>query len=130
MRALKVETALIYDAMELFALALHQPSEMTQGIRPESLNCDAASIYPWSQGIYFMDALKQVTSSYWKRLGIMVIWLPSCFLKFKINFQGLSGEIHIDPDGKRRKFKLDVVELSNKVRRFAQVYFNVKVYRD
>ncbi|CAG7717456.1 unnamed protein product, partial [Allacma fusca] len=86
------ETALIYDAIELYARALQALDTSQRGnFAPQSLNCNPANpTDTWKQGHLLLDALK------------------------KVQFQGLTGIIQLDGAGYRSNFQLDVMELTQK----------------
>ncbi|XP_071115475.1 glutamate receptor ionotropic, kainate 2-like isoform X1 [Haliotis cracherodii] len=77
------ETALAYDAVQLFSLALHELSQ-AQDVTKAVLSCDTKQTFQFGNSLLnFMKSL---------------------------NFEGLSGPIRYD-NGERRDFSLDVLEL-------------------
>jgi len=81
---LDTTTALIYDAVHLFALALHELN-MIQDININSLDCTGEK--SWEHGSSLINYMKLTT------------------------FNGLSGMIQFDSQGLRTNFGLDVLEL-------------------
>lgn len=79
-------TALIYDAVHLFALALHELS-MIQDINIGPLDCSGET--SWAHGSSLINYMKLT------------------------EFNGLSGLIKFDSQGLRTTFGLDVLELQN-----------------
>ena len=77
-------TALIYDAVHLFALALHELN-MIQNIEIGSLDCTGET--SWAHGSSLINYMKMT------------------------QFNGLSGKIKFDSQGLRTDFDLDVLEL-------------------
>ncbi len=77
-------TALIYDAVHLFALALHELS-MIQDINIPSLDCSGQT--SWAHGNSLTNYMKMT------------------------EFQGLSGLLKFDVQGLRSFFDIDVLEL-------------------
>ncbi|XP_059485780.1 glutamate receptor ionotropic, kainate 2 isoform X1 [Neocloeon triangulifer] len=80
----KTETALMYDAVHLFAKALHD-LDSSQRIDIKPLNCDAADT--WPHGYSLINYMKVV------------------------EMRGLTGVIKFDNQGFRSSFVLDIVEL-------------------
>nr|CAD7443085.1 unnamed protein product [Timema bartmani] len=81
----KTETALMYDAVHLFAKALHD-LDSSQRIDIKPLSCDAVDT--WPHGYSLINYMKIV------------------------EMQGLTGVIKFDNQGFRSNFMLDIVELS------------------
>lgn len=83
-KSIQTETAMVYDAVLLFAKALsHLDAE--QDVQPEPLSCEGDSF--WQQGSSLVDQLKQT------------------------EMEGLSGRIQFDSQGFRSNFQLDIIEL-------------------
>ncbi|KAI5699759.1 hypothetical protein M8J75_008315 [Diaphorina citri] len=82
---IKTETALMYDAVYLFAKALHD-LDSSQRIDIKPLSCDAVDT--WPHGYSLINYMKIV------------------------EMQGLTGTIKFDNQGFRTNFLLDVIELS------------------
>ncbi|XP_063242515.1 glutamate receptor ionotropic, kainate 2 [Bacillus rossius redtenbacheri] len=82
---IKTETALMYDAVRLFAKALHD-LDSSQRIDIKPLSCDAVDV--WPHGYSLINYMK-------------IVEMP-----------GLTGVIKFDNQGFRSNFALDVVELS------------------
>ncbi|PNF30867.1 Glutamate receptor ionotropic, kainate 2 [Cryptotermes secundus] len=82
---IKTETALMYDAVHLFAKALHD-LDSSQRIDIKPLSCDAVDT--WPHGYSLINYMKIV------------------------EMQGLTGVIKFDNQGFRSNFVLDIVELS------------------
>ncbi|XP_065349396.1 glutamate receptor ionotropic, kainate 2 isoform X2 [Cloeon dipterum] len=80
----KTETALMYDAVHLFAKALHD-LDSSQRIDIKPLNCDSADT--WPHGYSLINYMKVV------------------------EMRGLTGVIKFDNQGFRSSFVLDIVEL-------------------
>nr|CAG4645346.1 EOG090X00ST [Lynceus sp. MCZ IZ 141354] len=85
-RTLKVETALAYDAVQLFAKAMHE-LDRSQDVVIKPLNCSRSDT--WIHGNSLINYMKMV------------------------EMEGLSGFIKFDPLGLRTSFHLDVVELNS-----------------
>nr|CAD7453108.1 unnamed protein product [Timema tahoe] len=83
--SLETETALMYDAVHLFAKALHD-LDSSQRIDIKPLSCDAVDT--WPHGYSLINYMKIV------------------------EMQGLTGVIKFDNQGFRSNFMLDIVELS------------------
>jgi hypothetical protein len=81
---LDTSTALVYDAVHLFALALHELS-MFQDISISPLDCTGQK--SWAHGSSLINYMKMT------------------------EFNGLSGLIKFDSQGLRSQFYLDVLEL-------------------
>lgn len=79
-------TALIYDAVHLFALALHELS-MIQDISIGPLDCSGET--SWAHGSSLINYMKLAA------------------------FNGLSGMIKFDKQGLRTSFDIDVLELQS-----------------
>ncbi|XP_011304729.1 glutamate receptor ionotropic, kainate 2 isoform X3 [Fopius arisanus] len=84
---LKTEVALMYDAVHLFAKALHVLDE-SQQLDIKQLSCDSADT--WSHGYSLINYMKIV------------------------EITGLTGLIKFDHQGFRSDFMLDIIELNNK----------------
>eukprot|EP00094_Tigriopus_californicus_P003973 TCALIF_03827-PA protein Name:"Similar to GRIK2 Glutamate receptor ionotropic, kainate 2 (Macaca fascicularis)" AED:0.16 eAED:0.16 QI:0/0.7/0.45/1/0.8/0.81/11/0/556 len=106
---LKTETALIYDAVHLFAQALHD-LDHSQDINTKPLSCDGSET--WQHGNSLVNYMKLV------RYGnnyvpiqpwVMNIWNISICLK--VEMQGLTGKIKFDQHGLRTDFELEITEL-------------------
>ncbi|XP_012273725.1 glutamate receptor ionotropic, kainate 2 isoform X1 [Orussus abietinus] len=85
---LKTETALIYDAVHLFAKALHV-LDTSQEIKIPPLSCDSNE-NTWSHGYSLINYMKVV------------------------EMIGLTGIIKFDHEGFRSDFVLDIIELNSK----------------
>ncbi|XP_077295100.1 kainate-type ionotropic glutamate receptor subunit 1D isoform X2 [Arctopsyche grandis] len=83
--SVKTETALMYDAVHLFAKALHD-LDTSQQIDVKPLSCDAEDT--WNHGYSLINYMKVV------------------------EMKGLTGVIKFDHEGFRSDFSLDIVELS------------------
>ncbi|XP_050390802.1 glutamate receptor ionotropic, kainate 2 [Patella vulgata] len=81
---IETETALVYDAVHLFARALHELSQ-AQDVTTSALSCDKAQ--SWNHGNSLLNYMKSM------------------------NFDGLSGNIRYEK-GERIDFTLDVLELA------------------
>ncbi|KAL0275564.1 UNVERIFIED_CONTAM: hypothetical protein PYX00_003378 [Menopon gallinae] len=81
---IKTETALMYDAVHLFAKALHD-LDSSQRIDIKPLSCDAVDT--WPHGYSLINYMKIV------------------------EMQGLTGVIKFDNQGFRSSFSLDIIEL-------------------
>ena len=79
-------TALVYDAVHIFALALHELSNV-QDINIGQLDCSGQT--SWAHGSSLINYMKLV------------------------QFNGLSGMIQFDSQGIRTNFNLDVMELQS-----------------
>ncbi|CAH1800045.1 unnamed protein product [Owenia fusiformis] len=84
MQSIQTETALMYDAVHLFAKALHSLSAASD-VRTKSLSCSKAQ--PWAHGNSLLNYMK-IT-----------------------DIDGLSGSVVYDNNGQRSNFQLDVTEL-------------------
>nr|XP_015925655.2 glutamate receptor ionotropic, kainate 2 isoform X3 [Parasteatoda tepidariorum] len=84
---LKTETALLVDAVNLYARALHSVASQ-QNIAPRTVSCDNPSIYPY--GLDLIDSIQ------------------------KIRMKGVTGEIQVDNQGRRSHFSLDLLDLKPK----------------
>ena len=81
---LDTRSALIYDSVTAFALALDQ-LDRVQRVRQKSLDCCGEDA--WSHGSSLVNFMKMV------------------------EFIGLTGRVHLDASGRRTNFHLDLVEL-------------------
>ena len=81
---LDTRSALIYDSVTAFALALDQ-LDRVQRVRQKSLDCYGEDA--WSHGSSLVNFMKMV------------------------EFIGLTGRVHLDASGRRTNFHLDLVEL-------------------
>ncbi|XP_052237251.1 glutamate receptor ionotropic, kainate 2-like isoform X4 [Dreissena polymorpha] len=85
MRAIATETALMYDAVNLFARALSSLSN--QQLQTEELQCGKKET--WKKGANLLNYIKS------------------------LEYHGLSGKIRFE-EGRRKDFNLDVISLTNK----------------
>ncbi|KAJ8315099.1 hypothetical protein KUTeg_007249 [Tegillarca granosa] len=83
-REIPTDVALMYDAVHLFARALHELLK-AKDVTTQALSCSKDK--KWTDGISLLNYMKT------------------------IDFEGLTGRVHYD-NGKRTEFSLDVVELS------------------
>lgn len=81
---LDTATALIYDSVNTFAIALHQ-LDAVQQVQQKKLSCDKDDF--WAHGLSLLNYMKMV------------------------EFTGLSGPIKFDTNGLRTQFSLDLMEL-------------------
>jgi len=101
---LQTETALMYDAVHLFAKALHD-LDSSQRIDIKPLNCDSADT--WPHGYSLINYMKVVSLI---PPDVQVEY--KCWLSlFKVEMRGLTGVIKFDNQGFRSSFVLDIVEL-------------------
>uniref|UniRef100_A0A061QLI4 Glutamate receptor 1 n=1 Tax=Cupiennius salei TaxID=6928 RepID=A0A061QLI4_CUPSA len=84
---LTTETALLVDAVNLYAQALHNVAAV-QTLSARSVSCDSPALWPYGSDL--LDAIK------------------------KVRMKGLTGEIAIDKHGYRSNFSLDILELKTK----------------
>lgn len=82
---IRLNTALTYDAVVLFSHVMSQHGD----IRVESISCDDPTS-TFVNGTSILNAMKTVSS-----------------------LSGLSGEIHIDSQGNRKNYNLDILELAS-----------------
>ena len=96
---LDTRSALIYDSVTAFALALDQLDKV-QRVQQKSLDCYSEDA--WSHGSSLINYMKMV------------------------EFVGLTGRVHLDASGRRTNFHLDLVELKSeglkKVGRWSSVH--------
>ncbi|XP_053396125.1 glutamate receptor ionotropic, kainate 2-like isoform X3 [Mercenaria mercenaria] len=85
MRAIGTETALMYDAVHMYARALAGLAN-AHHISTETLNCNKREV--WNQGNSLLNYMKA------------------------IEYDGLSGKIRFD-DGKRKDFRLGIISLTH-----------------
>ncbi|KAI9550316.1 hypothetical protein GHT06_007599 [Daphnia sinensis] len=83
-KTLTLEAALVHDAVQLFAKALHDMGT-NQDVTPRSFSCDGVD--SWAQGNNFVNFIKTT------------------------EIEGLSGTIKFDSEGSRLNFSLSIVEL-------------------
>ena len=120
---LQTETALMYDAVHLFAKAMHEVSNAQQ-IDTVSLSCNKAKT--WSNGESLINYMKMVGNY----SVFLLIFLPQMKLSSKLGttgalkynecvsfipqmeIEGLTGTVKFDNNGQRSQFKLDLVELT------------------
>ncbi|XP_072144874.1 glutamate receptor ionotropic, kainate 2-like [Dermacentor andersoni] len=86
MTALRTELALLFDAMSLFARALHD-MEHVENFELKSFSCEAPS--NWTNGEALLQRMKTV------------------------HVKGLTGYVRLDEDGLRTDFTLNVIELKS-----------------
>ncbi|PRD25530.1 UNVERIFIED_CONTAM: Glutamate receptor kainate 1 [Trichonephila clavipes] len=84
---LTTETALLVDAVNLYARALHDVSTV-QPISARSVSCDSPALWPYGSDL--IEAIK------------------------KVRMKGLTGEIQIDNNGQRSHFTVDLLKLKTK----------------
>ncbi|GFU01778.1 glutamate receptor ionotropic, kainate 2, partial [Nephila pilipes] len=84
---LTTETALLVDAVNLYARALHDVSSV-QTISARTVSCDSPALWPYGSDL--IDAIK------------------------KVRMKGLTGDIQIDSNGQRSQFTVDLLELKTK----------------
>ncbi|XP_055926547.1 glutamate receptor ionotropic, kainate 2-like isoform X1 [Argiope bruennichi] len=84
---LTTETALLVDAVNLYAKALHAVSEV-QTISSRSVSCDSPGLWPYGSDL--IEAIK------------------------KVRFKGLTGDVQIGNQGQRIHFTFDLLELKPK----------------
>lgn len=85
-QTIRTETALMYDAVKLFAMGLHQ-LDLTKAVDFPVISCDMA--VSSSDGSSLINLMKPIT------------------------LQGLTGEISFDPQGFRSTFSLDIMALKS-----------------
>ncbi|XP_075750731.1 glutamate receptor ionotropic, kainate 3-like [Rhipicephalus microplus] len=84
---LRTENALIYDAVSLLARSFHD-LDSSQSIDTHRLSCwDPDAQGPWPHGRALVSYMKMV------------------------QFKGLTGDVHLDDQGRRKDFALDVIKL-------------------
>ncbi|XP_076374002.1 glutamate receptor ionotropic, kainate 1-like isoform X3 [Tachypleus tridentatus] len=81
---LKTQAALVYDALKVFALSVHNISYY-QTVRNQKIFCDEPQ--PWKQGSLLLSIMK------------------------KVKFKGLTGLVEFDQNGMRTSISLDILEL-------------------
>ncbi|XP_022248257.1 glutamate receptor ionotropic, kainate 2-like isoform X2 [Limulus polyphemus] len=84
---LKTEVALMYDAVKLFASALHEMDRRGQDVNLPAISCETEQ--PWSQGSLIVNYMRTITA------------------------RGLTGEIKFDRYGFRSEFNLKLVDLTH-----------------
>ncbi|GIY85256.1 glutamate receptor ionotropic, kainate 5 [Caerostris darwini] len=84
---LTTETALLVDAVNLYARALHAVSTV-QAISARSVSCDNTAVWPYGSDL--IDAIK------------------------KVRMKGLTGDVQVDNQGQRTHFTVDLLELKTK----------------
>ncbi|XP_037558522.1 glutamate receptor ionotropic, kainate 3-like, partial [Dermacentor silvarum] len=84
--SIRTETALMYDAVKLFAMGLHQ-LDLSKAVDFPVISCDMA--VSSSDGSSLINLMKPIT------------------------LQGLTGEISFDPQGFRSSFSLDIMALKS-----------------
>lgn len=102
---IKAETALLYDAVHLFAKALHD-LDTSQQIDIQPLSCDGQDT--WPHGYSLINYMKIVSNS--------TIESEESGTKFgiflQVEMKGLTNLIKFDNQGFRTDFILDIIELS------------------
>ncbi|XP_076307933.1 glutamate receptor ionotropic, kainate 2-like isoform X2 [Tachypleus tridentatus] len=84
---LKTEVALMYDAVKLFAAALHELDRRGQDVYFPAISCDTEQ--PWLQGNIIVNYMRMITA------------------------RGLTGEIKFDRYGFRSDLNLKLIELTH-----------------
>lgn len=100
------ETALMYDAVHLFAKALHD-LDTSQQIDIQPLSCDGQDT--WPHGYSLINYMKIVTVHTRRESRSecnLTVWC------FQVELKGLTNLIKFDNQGFRTDFVLDIIELS------------------
>jgi len=97
---MQTETALIYDAVQLFARALHD-LDRSQNVDTRPLSCDGSDT--WRHGNSLVNYMKLVEMT--GTANDLLRDVP------KASPSGLSGPIKFDQHGLRTGFELEIVEL-------------------
>nr|CAD7201253.1 unnamed protein product [Timema douglasi] len=92
---LQTEAALMYDAVQVFAKALHEV-DLAENVKVPSLSCDSEE--PWDYGPTIIDYMKQASHEDGFSLTIL-------------EFFGMTGMVRFDEEGRRTDLTLDVVEV-------------------
>nr|CAD7599303.1 unnamed protein product [Timema genevievae] len=91
----RTEAALMYDAVQVFAKALHEV-DLAENVKMPSLSCDSEE--PWDYGPTIIDYMKQARHK------------DGFYLTF-LEFPGMTGMVRFDEEGRRTDLSLDVVEV-------------------
>lgn len=102
---IKAETALLYDAVHLFAKALHD-LDTSQQIDIQPLSCDGQDT--WPHGYSLINYMKIVSD--WSIRSEQSGTNFGIFLQ--VEMKGLTNLIKFDNQGFRTDFILDIIELS------------------
>ncbi len=96
---------MIYDAVQLFAQALHD-LDHSQDITTRPLSCDGTET--WQHGNSLVNYMKLVCDYIEARLSVVdqVIHFHP-----QVEMRGLSGRIKFDQHGLRTDFELEIIEL-------------------
>lgn len=98
----QTETALLYDSVKLFANALID-LDQSQSVTMPSKTTSCIDMNPWLYGTSLMNYMRQIT------------------------FQGVTGIVGFDQQGKRNNFILDVVSITSKGLQKVSKTFNFKL---
>nr|CAD7570804.1 unnamed protein product [Timema californicum] len=91
----QTEAALMYDAVQVFAKALHEV-DLAENVMVPSLSCDSEE--PWDYGPTIIDYMKQASHE-------------DGFSPTILEFPGMTGMVRFDEEGRRTDLTLHVVEV-------------------